>query len=223
MLTGVIKDKRVIRGYLNYGLYLSPGRNLLYVTDFTAQSPSRRFEHLSCFVPGLLALGAEMNVLPEEHLSAGERQVHMWAAKGLAISCAAMYGDQPTGLGVEEVLFRNKWDYEAGLTEHVENATSTPSRPPSPNILRKDEESLRWMSVLRAWQNGDYKVKEGTEESQLKGTTVTDLGVVPGLRYPPLPAAEDPEEREYRYQQQDYRLRPEVRDIHVSESSQVLI
>ncbi|KLO19007.1 seven-hairpin glycosidase [Schizopora paradoxa] len=198
--------KRTIGAYLNYGLYLSPGRNLLYVTDFTAQSPSRRFEHLSCFVPGLLALGAETNVLPEQHLSSQERQVHVWAAKGLAISCAAMYNDQSTGLGVEEVVFLNKWEYQAKRDARAGLVTSTGS--PSSEIVRKDQENLRWMNVLQAWQNGEYKVASD-EGSQMKGSA-TGQGIVPGLRYPPLPVEDKPEDREYTYRQRDYRLRPET-------------
>ncbi len=46
--------------------------------------------------------------------------------------------------------------------------------------------------------------------------TVTEFGLVPGLRYPPLPAAENLDEREYRYHQRDYRLRPEVRFFMIS-------
>ncbi|TFY73008.1 hypothetical protein EWM64_g11004, partial [Hericium alpestre] len=45
-------------------LYLTPNRNLLYVTDahMPHASPSHTFEHLSCFLSGVLALGA--NTVP---------------------------------------------------------------------------------------------------------------------------------------------------------------
>lgn len=41
-------------------LYLSEARNLLYVTDTNRDfRPSHNFEHLSCFLPGLFAVGAD--------------------------------------------------------------------------------------------------------------------------------------------------------------------
>ncbi len=81
------------------------------------------------------------SVLPEQYLSAQERQIHVLAAKGLAISCAAMYGDQPTGLGVEEVVFLNKWEYEDRRDERAGNASRNSTGPPSREKLREDEES----------------------------------------------------------------------------------
>ena len=93
-------------------MYISPTRHLLYVTD---KMPSRtshdaqvshRFEHLSCFLPGLLALGA--HALP---LSARDRQLHQWAAHGLAYTCWITYADTETGLGPDEMSMTHgdKW------------------------------------------------------------------------------------------------------------------
>lgn len=104
---------------------------MLYVTDLHAThgSPSGVFEHLSCFLPGLFALGAHLLPLddlpslgidypslavglpPRDHegfrkLSGYNlRKLHMWAAKGLAETCYLTYADQPSGLGPDEVLF----------------------------------------------------------------------------------------------------------------------
>lgn len=87
-----------MNGTIEHLLYLTPTRDMLYVTDAYGDGPSRRFEHLSCFLPGLLVLG-----LPELPLGS-EREMHIWAADGLAHSCWTMYEDQPTGLGPDEVL-----------------------------------------------------------------------------------------------------------------------
>lgn len=105
---------RTMRGIIDHNLFLSPTRSFLYVTDISARTgtPSRRFEHLSCFLPGLFALGADQ--LPasafapfsdyaEEGGIPSEMVRHQWAAKGLAIACGAMYADMPTGLGADEV------------------------------------------------------------------------------------------------------------------------
>ena len=122
---------------INNLLYVSPTRQLLYVTDTTYPTyehrgrPSHIFEHLSCFLPGLLALGA--HTLPLDNLSSmginladlgghgqfGDasqgyerlakynlRDLHMWAAEGLAETCYITYADMPTGLGPDEVMFK---------------------------------------------------------------------------------------------------------------------
>ena len=106
-------------------LYVSPKRGLLYVTDAhladkLAPLPTHIFEHLSCFLPGLLAVGAHSlpdhvfdnkearGITPadeQEVLYYHWKELHMIAAQGLAESCYQMYEDQPTGLGPEEVQF----------------------------------------------------------------------------------------------------------------------
>ncbi len=173
--------KRTMSAIIENNLYLSPLRGLLYVTDFTSNWVSRRFEHLSCFLPGLLALGAEM--LPEDALSADERQLHKWAAQGLAEACAAMYNDNPTGLGAEEVIFKSRYDVEwkklqdareaeakrlRALEEEAREAgepadwvpparkVKLPAKLPNKADWTGEEERLRWVNALRAWREGTY-------------------------------------------------------------------
>ncbi|KZT25222.1 glycoside hydrolase family 47 protein [Neolentinus lepideus HHB14362 ss-1] len=112
-------------------LFISPVRHLLYVTDLQSSTlvPSRIMEHLSCFLPGLLALGAHQ--LPLDRLSDlgisvsdlvadlpsdlrhkyytlltkyNLRDLHMWAAEGIAQTCWLTYADQKSGLGPDEVV-----------------------------------------------------------------------------------------------------------------------
>ncbi|KAF8661347.1 hypothetical protein AX16_001442 [Volvariella volvacea WC 439] len=157
---------------INNLLFLSPTRHLLYVTDTTGQTfyksgiPSRQQEHLSCFLPGLLALGAHLLPLDDlaslgidlEALGDAEtwgrisrnyrtlsqynlKQLHMWAAEGLAQTCWLMYADQETGLGPEEVVFG--W-YTGGYPAHnqevfpwieaVESWKKSGSRGPPPGV-----------------------------------------------------------------------------------------
>ncbi|KAI1785675.1 seven-hairpin glycosidase [Ganoderma leucocontextum] len=101
-------------------LYVTPNRDLLYVTGTSTDKfyPSREFEHLACFFPGLLALGAyslplNLSSIDVAHLNPeAQRQyrllerydlraLHMAAAEGLATSCWLLYADMPTGLGPE--------------------------------------------------------------------------------------------------------------------------
>ncbi|CCM04166.1 uncharacterized protein FIBRA_06328 [Fibroporia radiculosa] len=79
-------------------LYITPNRQLLYVTDTTHGVPSHTFEHLSCFLPGLLALGAHT-----VDLTPRDAQVHRWAAQGLAYTCWMSYADHASGLGPDEM------------------------------------------------------------------------------------------------------------------------
>ncbi|KAH9893326.1 seven-hairpin glycosidase [Cubamyces lactineus] len=79
-------------------LYITPNRQLLYVTDTINSKPSHTFEHLSCFLPGLLALGAHTLALSDR-----DRELHKWAAQGLAYTCWLTYADQATGLGPDEM------------------------------------------------------------------------------------------------------------------------
>lgn len=80
-------------------LYISPTRKLLYVTDIGRFSlePVGDFQHLSCFIAGLFALGAA--TIPDVDPR------HAWAAEGLAHTCWITYADTATGLGPESVLF----------------------------------------------------------------------------------------------------------------------
>jgi len=72
--------------------------------------PSHTFEHLSCFLPGLLALGAATLELP-----AADKERHEWAAIGLAYTCWLTYADQSTGLGPDEMSMKHWLKDEDGL------------------------------------------------------------------------------------------------------------
>ncbi|EIW86899.1 glycoside hydrolase family 47 protein [Coniophora puteana RWD-64-598 SS2] len=107
LLTGKSEEKikdmylKSIRTIINELFYLSPTRNLLYVTDVSQkEKPSYKLEHLSCFLAGLLALGAHTLDLPDS-----DAQMHRWAAQGLAHTCYITYADSVTGLGPDEVQF----------------------------------------------------------------------------------------------------------------------
>lgn len=51
-------------------------------------------------MPGLLALGAHTL-----DLSPKDKELHQWAAEGLAYTCYMTYIDQATGLGPDEMYF----------------------------------------------------------------------------------------------------------------------
>lgn len=97
-----------IEGIIDKLLFLSPTRQLLYVTDIagTSETAANQMEHLSCYLPGVLALGAESVEMPP-----AVKQRHQWAAEGLAYTCWVMYADQASHLGPDNARMSNggKW------------------------------------------------------------------------------------------------------------------
>lgn len=64
------------------------------------------FEHLSCFFPGLLALG--IHILPADAFSSPhERNLHEAVAHGIAHTCYLTYADMPTGLGADQMMMES--------------------------------------------------------------------------------------------------------------------
>lgn len=60
-------------------------------------SPDVAMEHLACFVPGWLAMGAQYQQDP------ARKARHMKLAEDIAYTCWQMYERQPTGIGPERV------------------------------------------------------------------------------------------------------------------------
>ena len=99
-------DLKSIKGIIENLLYLSPNRHLLYATDTNRGVPTRNLEHLSCFLPGVLVLGTHTL-----DMSLSDRELHEWAARGLAYTCYLTYADQPSGLG-PDIMVMDAWSGE---------------------------------------------------------------------------------------------------------------
>lgn len=120
-------------GIIENLILISPTRNLVYVTDAPyGMRPSRKFEHLTCFFPGLLALGAD--TLPPSIMTDKERQLHQWAAEAVGHACWVMYADQLSGLGPEEVLF-DAW----------------------PSTEAAGEQQEKWITHVQKWEKEGKK------------------------------------------------------------------
>jgi mannosyl-oligosaccharide alpha-1,2-mannosidase len=112
-----LPDVKSANAIIDNLLYITPKRHLLFVTDTNGGKPSYTFEHLSCFLPGLLALG--VHSIPD--LSPREKELHSWAAEGLAYTCWMSYADQATGLGPDEMKMDRWADDEQGKwMTHIE-------------------------------------------------------------------------------------------------------
>ena len=161
---------------------------MLYVTDLHAThgSPSSILEHLSCFFPGLLALGAHLLPLDDlpslgiDYLGLAAdlpprdregytvlsqynlRKLHMWAAKGLTETCYLTYADQPSGLGPDEILFvsgSTRW------MKVMERWRKHGGRGPIPGLKRKVPVVIPLYSSETQYSKHvqmDYWVRSGT-------------------------------------------------------------
>jgi len=67
-------DLRSITGITNNLIYQTPTRGLLYVVGINSSTLRHRLEHLSCYLPGILALGA--STLPDTELSPKDKEIH---------------------------------------------------------------------------------------------------------------------------------------------------
>ncbi|KAL1745201.1 glycoside hydrolase family 47 protein [Schizophyllum fasciatum] len=215
-------------------MYVSPARHLLYVTDKTPSRTSRaaqvthRFEHLACFLPGLLALGVDQLPLDDidfadafdrDHPSQRAewaklrgfslRDVHLWAAQGLAQTCWLSYADMPTGLGPDEIVFYTSlpgadegggWfapktgGWFAPKTAGGGGGGGGAGRRPKTRAA----DGTRWVDALRAWKRAGAR------------------GVPPGVG-DKAPVVYSQEERvrgaygrDYALKRNEYLLRPET-------------
>lgn len=127
-----------MRGAVNRLVYLSRTRQLLYITEVVEKRPQGTMQHLSCFFPGLLALGDYL--LQDSDFLPGEREKFRFAAEGLAYTCWILYADQITGLGPEEVRFHpynGDDDYQSGRWVHHLDRWKAKGRKGLPPGLRK--------------------------------------------------------------------------------------
>ncbi|KAG5633527.1 hypothetical protein H0H81_007097 [Sphagnurus paluster] len=88
-------------GVINTLLYTTPTRELLYVGSIYNGTQMHVLEHLACFLPGILALGA--HAIPAPLMPDKTRELHRWAAAGLAYTCYTSYVDQKSGLGPDQM------------------------------------------------------------------------------------------------------------------------
>ncbi|KZV66310.1 glycoside hydrolase family 47 protein [Peniophora sp. CONT] len=195
ILTGKT-DKALLEMYLRMTthmitrmLWMTPKRKILFPVATRGVLPKdireRTFEHLACFLPGLLALGVQhlplddlasvgvdFQALGNDLSPAGQAEyelvshyklsdLHRWAAAGLGEACAVMYADQPTGL--------------------------------APDEAQMTRTAVRWIDQLEAWRQG--------------GNAGTPPGVGPVI---PVRGKAGFEFHEYELKRFVYELRPET-------------
>jgi len=73
---------------------------LWYLADLEHGQKQHKMDHLACFAPAMLALGAMTGVVEGQ-----EREQHMQMAKDLCRTCYEMYARSPLGIGPEFATF----------------------------------------------------------------------------------------------------------------------
>ncbi|KAF8920863.1 glycoside hydrolase [Mucidula mucida] len=133
---------------MNKLLYHSSVRDFIYVTDIDSVSgkPSHTFEHLTCFLPGMLRLGVHSLKLPPE-----KKQRHLWVAQGLAKTCWLTYADMPTGIGPDEIVV-NGSNARLWLDVLAESPTSIPGLS---EVLPEHDRAKRGYRIKR----GNYLLR----------------------------------------------------------------
>ncbi|GMH79873.1 hypothetical protein TrST_g10331 [Triparma strigata] len=147
------KDTRLLEMYnkavegMKKSLIKKSAGGLTYLTDSgSANGRGGKMEHLACFVPGLLALGALHNP------TSPTAQEDLDLAEKLAETCYEMYARTETGLAAEGVYF-----FESGSPGPGGNADFRPISSMRWNILRP--ETLESLFVLYQ-VTGDVKYRE---------------------------------------------------------------
>ncbi|KAJ3516941.1 hypothetical protein NLJ89_g815 [Agrocybe chaxingu] len=146
----------------------------------------------------LKSLGIDLQQLGNERLygyaGKGYRQladynlkdIHMWAAEGLAQTCYLTYADSPTGLGPDEMMI--KYTNPEGTWTRVDG-----------DWKKKSDQTHLWMEAVDRWKNsGSRGVAPGLAEKKRIISTAED-------RWKGVPNG-----RDYMLRKSGYLLRPET-------------
>ncbi|CAA7263605.1 unnamed protein product [Cyclocybe aegerita] len=151
-------------GIINKLLYLTPNRELMYVGDLVSGSLVHRLEHLSCFLGGVLGLGAVgLSSDPANpYLSPQDKKLHEWAGHSLAYTCAVSYADQVTGVGPDQLMMSptgKKWIDEVRKWE----ADGEQGTPPGMSDAKPEQDPSK-RDYYTSWGNA-YLLRPETVES----------------------------------------------------------
>jgi hypothetical protein len=184
----LLQDLKTAETALNNMTFISPQRHMVYITDVTGNYPAHRMEHLSCFYPGLLALGVELlesettgkstkgsTLAKKIEIPKAMKDRHLWAAHGIAEACWLMYADNPSGLGSEEILFD----------------APTVTDPLSGNATIS-QQYIKWWDAIDEWINNgkDHPSPPGVFGPKRK-TVVTNGGKNHFENFDGMPAGND--------------------------------
>jgi len=176
-------------------LGLDPGADgggLMYIAELINDQLSHKMDHLVCFLPGLLALGAANGAkalvhrdlsLPDEEIGDSEL---MKIAGELTRTCVEMYTRTPTGLAPEIAFFISGRPARVQRTRHYE----TEETQPLPDLERfklggaphifSSSSSLAPKLRLHGQTavDGDFSIKVNDAHNLLRPETVESLFIM---------------------------------------------
>jgi len=100
-----------MKGVMEKLIYDSTPNGFTYIAEMQNGQVLPKMDHLACFVPGMLALGAA---------DAGpNKDKHMRVARGIAKTCYEMYRRQASGVAPEFINFVNGNDFVNGANHNL--------------------------------------------------------------------------------------------------------
>ena len=102
---------RSIQGMIDKLLQTSSPSGLAYIADWNGHALEHKMDHLVCFMPGTMALGAYTDPLG---LESPRAQRDLAIAKALMYTCYQMYNKMETGISAEYVRFERGKDFFPG-------------------------------------------------------------------------------------------------------------
>ena len=102
---------RAMNGVMDKLLLASDTTGLAFLSDWNGRYNNRKMDHLVCFMPGTLALGAYTD---PQGLSSERAQRDLAVAKALMYTCYQMYHRTASGISAEYVEFPSHQDFVAG-------------------------------------------------------------------------------------------------------------
>ena len=106
---------RAMDGVMKLMLKHSKPSNLLYISDLENGRNVHKMDHLACFLPAVMALGAQ--TMPYDDPERYDK--YMAAAKGLTHTCYQMYHRYPTHLAPEYSRFVEGKDMVPGASLYI--------------------------------------------------------------------------------------------------------
>jgi len=102
---------KAVDGVIKVLLKASKPSGLAYISDFDGSRNHLKMDHLVCFMPGILALGAYTD---PRGLDSPRAQRDLSLARGLMYTCREMYHRMESGISAEYVEFRDGKDFQPG-------------------------------------------------------------------------------------------------------------
>ena len=104
---------KAMDGVMDTLLMASDPSGLAFLSDWTGRNNVRKMDHLVCFMPGILALGAYTD---PNGLDSARAQRDLAVAKALMYTCREMYHRMESGISPEYVEFPFGRDFVVGST-----------------------------------------------------------------------------------------------------------